>query len=76
MSIKEVGREMAIIVYSTKQCPKCKILKSNLDKVNIEYKELNIEDTDVATDLTMRNIAVLSAPMLEINGMIFKYEGE
>jgi len=67
---------MSIIVYSTKNCPKCKILKSNLDKANIEYTELNIEDTDVAVELTMKNIAVLSAPMLEINGMIFKYEGE
>ena len=67
---------MSIIVYSTKNCPKCKILKSNLDKANIEYTELNIEDTDVAVELTMKNIAVLSAPMLEINGMIFKYMEE
>ena len=67
---------MCIIVYSTKQCPNCKRLKSNLDKASIEYKEKDIEDTDVAVELTMRNIAVLSAPMLEINGMIFKYEGE
>ena len=66
---------MSIIVYSTKQCPKCKLLKSNLNKANIEYKEKDIEDTDVAVELTMRNIAVLSAPMLEVDGMIFKYEG-
>lgn len=64
-----------IVVYSTKQCPNCKMLKSKLSKANIEYEERDIGDTDVATDLTMRNIAVLSAPMLEVDGMIFKYEG-
>lgn len=65
-----------IIVYSTKECSKCKVLKSNLDKANIEYMEKDIEDTEVATELILRNIDVLSAPMLEVDGMMFKYEGK
>jgi len=67
---------MGIIVYSTKQCPNCKRLKSNLDRNNIEYTELDLDDTEVMTNLTMKNIVALSAPLLEINGMVFKYEGE
>ena len=67
---------MGIIIYSTKQCPNCKRLKGNLNKNNIEYTELDLDNIEVAASLILRNIWVQSAPLLEINGMIFKYEGE
>jgi len=34
-------------------------------------EEKSIEDTEVMADLVMRNIHLLSAPALEINGIVF-----
>ena len=67
------GKEMRkIILYSTKTCPKCRIVKIYFEKLGIKFEEKNIEDTDVSADLIMKNIAILSAPMLEIDGVIYQ----
>ena len=56
---------MKLTVYSSKNCPRCKALKKWLCKNKLSFTEKSIDDTDVMTDLVMRNLTVLSAPALE-----------
>ena len=56
---------MKTIVYTSKNCSRCKALKQWLRRNNLSFDEKNIDNTDVMTDLVMRNIVVLSAPALE-----------
>ena len=62
-------------VYLTSQCPRCRVLKEQLKRMGVEFEELSLEDTDVMTDLIMRNAFVFSAPSIEIAGMVFEYRG-
>jgi glutaredoxin 3 len=69
--VKYGGTTMKVKVYSTPNCPKCRALKEHLHSMNITFTEANLEDTCVSAELIMRNIAVLSAPMLEVEDTIF-----
>jgi len=60
-----------IVVYTTSGCPRCDMLKKWLKNKNTNFEEKNLEDSDVMTDLVMRNFVVLSAPALEINGDVY-----
>uniref|UniRef100_A0A6M3J476 Putative glutaredoxin n=1 Tax=viral metagenome TaxID=1070528 RepID=A0A6M3J476_9ZZZZ len=66
---------MKIIVYSTKQCPRCERLKQLLKEEKIPFEEKSLDDTDVMADLHMRNAAILQAPALEIGELLFEYKG-
>jgi len=52
-------------LYST-GCPKCKILKTKLDKKNIIYEV--VSDVNVMLAKSMRSV-----PMLEVDGEIMTY---
>ena len=62
---------MKLTVYSSKNCPRCKALKKWLRKNKLSFTEKSIDDTDVMTELVMRNIMVLSAPALETENMVY-----
>ena len=62
---------MKTIVYTSKNCPRCRALKKWLRRNNLSFDEKNIDNTDVMTDLVMRNITVLSAPALETKNRFF-----
>ena len=47
------------------------MLKKWLKSKNTNFEEKNLEDSDVMTDLVMRNFVVLSAPALEIDGEVY-----
>lgn len=56
---------MAIVLYST-GCPKCKVLKTKLDKKSIEY--------DIVSDLEiMKSKNFQSAPQLEVGSYTFDF---
>jgi len=65
-----------IVVYSTKTCPKCKALKRHLKKMKIEFIEKNLEDTEVMSNLVMKNIFIQSAPAIQIGNQIYTYIGD
>ena len=56
---------MSLIVYSSKNCPKCRALKQWLRRNKISFMSKNLDDTNIMTNLVMRNFVVLSAPALE-----------
>lgn len=60
-----------VVVYTTNGCTRCDMLKKWLINKNTGFEEKSLEDSDVMTDLVMRNFVVMSAPALEINGEIF-----
>jgi len=60
----------------TTNCPRCVKLKALLKKEGIRFVEKDLENTDTITELVMRNIAVRSATVLEIAGVVFEFRGE
>ena len=62
---------MKITVYTSKKRPRCKALKKWLRRNKLSFIEKNIDDTEIMTDLVMRNLVVLSAPALEFENMVF-----
>jgi glutaredoxin len=60
-----------IVVYTTSGCTRCGMLKKWLKNKNTTFEEKNLEDSDVMTDLVMRNFVVLSAPAIELDGTVY-----
>jgi glutaredoxin len=60
-----------VVVYTTSGCPRCDMLKRWLKNKNTNFEEKNLGDSDVMTDLVMRNFVVMSAPALELNGEVY-----
>ena len=58
------------MVYTSNGCNKCSVLKEWLKTSNRSYEERSLENVDVMTDLVMRNIVVLSAPVLEVDDLV------
>lgn len=61
---------MPITVYTTSNCPRCKLLKKWLQNNKVQFGEKSMEDSDVAADLTMRDVYILAAPILESQGKL------
>jgi len=70
-SLERLLRVKEIVIYTSGGCPRCAILKKWLENKNADFKEKNLEDTDVMVDLVMRNAVVLSAPALEVEGTVY-----
>ncbi len=58
------------MVYTSSGCHKCSVLKEWLKTSNRSFEERSLENMDVMTDLVMRNIVVLSAPVLEVDDLV------
>lgn len=63
--------ERKIVVYTSNGCHKCAVLKEWLKTSSKYFEERSLEDVDVMTELFMRNVVVLSAPVLEVDGSIY-----
>ena len=64
-------KKQKVIVYSSKNCARCRVLKSWLKSKNISFVTKSLDDTDVMTDLVMRDVASFSAPILETSNRFF-----
>lgn len=60
-------------VYSTKNCPKCELLKHFLDVNHVSYQTADVENPDHLTDLMMNQIFSLSLPILKKNDVFYLY---
>jgi len=63
-----------LTVYTTPNCPRCKMLKEWLKSKGVEFEEKNLDDSEVMADLIVRNIYILSAPALEVGGKVYGEE--
>jgi glutaredoxin len=60
-----------IVVYTSNGCRKCLVLKEWLKTANRDFEERSLESVDVMAELVMRDIVVLSAPVLEVDDSIY-----
>jgi len=63
---RKAGR---VVVYTSKDCPKCAMLKRWLESKGIKFEERSIDD--VVADLIMENKFILSTPALEVGGVLY-----
>ncbi len=70
-SLKRFKTLSEMIVYTSRECIKCAMLKKWLQSRNLRFVEKSLEDVDVMADLVMRNAVVLSAPALEVEEAVF-----
>ena len=60
---------MELIVYSSNWCPDCRIAKRFLAKHNIQYKEIDIEETPGAAQEILARTGKRSIPQFVIDGI-------
>lgn len=60
-----------ILIYSTKFCPNCKILKELFKRENVQYEDINMSTPQALTELRMNSIFALSAPVLQIDNKFY-----
>ena len=69
--IPEHPSDNGLVVYTNSGCPRCDMLKKWLKNKEADFEEKSLEDSDVMTDLVMRNFVVMSAPAIEIKGVVY-----
>ena len=62
---------MIVTVFSTKKCPNCVTLKKWLKTHKIRFKEKNMEEPKIMSELIMRDVYSLSTPVLQVNDKFF-----
>jgi glutaredoxin len=60
-----------IQIYSTVNCPNCKVLKQFLENRNIQYKEVDMATPAALTELRMNGVFTMSAPVLQVDSRFF-----
>jgi glutaredoxin len=60
-----------IVVYTSDGCQKCIVLKDWLKTANRPFEERSLENVDIMAELVMRDIVVLSAPVLEVDSSVY-----
>ncbi|MBI2044256.1 glutathione S-transferase N-terminal domain-containing protein [Candidatus Pacearchaeota archaeon] len=59
-----------IIVYTTKDCPWCKMAKEFLKSNNISYKEMDVGKNEKAAQEMVRKSGHMGVPVIDVNGNI------
>ncbi|MCD5425816.1 MAG: NrdH-redoxin [Methanosarcinaceae archaeon] len=55
------------IIYTTKTCPKCEILKKFLSSKNITYKTEDMTQPEALTELRLNGVFTTMAPVMQID---------
>ncbi|NYT01026.1 MAG: glutaredoxin family protein [Methanocellales archaeon] len=53
-------------VYTTEKCPRCNQLKGLLKSHEIAYEEVDMANPEALTELRMKDVFTISAPVLQI----------
>ena len=60
-----------INIYSSANCPNCRVLKQILEKKNVRFNEVDMGTPAALTELRMNGVFTMSAPVLQIGGKYF-----
>lgn len=60
-----------IQIYSTTNCPNCRVLKQFFETKNIQYKEVDMATPAALTELRMNGVFAMSAPVLQVGSRFF-----
>ncbi len=63
-----------VLIYSTSNCPNCRLLKQLLDKKKIPYKEVDMATPAALTELRMNGVFTMTAPVLQIGSRFYTYK--
>lgn len=61
---------MNVILYSTTNCPACKVAKNFLETNNIDFQYINVEEDEVALEQMIEKTHMMKVPVLDIDGQI------
>jgi len=62
---------LKVTLYSSKNCPQCKALKRWLNQNNVSFTEKSLDNTEVMTELVMRNLVILATPAIETENRVY-----
>ncbi len=62
-----------IQVYSTSNCPNCRVLKQLLEKMNVQYREVDMATPAALTELRMNGVFTMAAPVLQVDNKFYTY---
>ena len=62
-----------ILIYSTSNCPNCRVLKQLLDKKKVLYKEVDMATPAALTELRMNSVFTMTAPVLQRGKNFYTY---
>lgn len=71
-----------LILYSTRSCLRCTILRAALMKRNLDWSEKSMDDAEVVTNMRLAGCFARETPVLKVDGeywlarAIFRYNGE
>jgi glutaredoxin len=60
-----------ILIYSTVNCPNCRVLKIFLETKNVQYREVDMATPAALTELRMNGVFTMSAPVLQIGDRFY-----
>ena len=61
---------MPVKIYTTTNCPYCRMAKDFLKKKGVNYEEINVENNPAAATEMMAKSHQMGVPVLDINGKI------
>jgi glutaredoxin len=62
-----------IIIYSTKNCPNCRVLKQFLENTKVQFTEVDMATPAALTELRMNGVFTMAAPVLQIGNKFHTY---
>ncbi len=62
-----------ILIYSTKNCPNCRVLKQFLENRSINFTEVDMATPAALTELRMNGVFTMAAPVLQIGNKFHIY---
>ena len=62
-----------VIIYSTKNCPNCMVLKQFMENIKIQFTEVDMATPAALTELRMNGVFTMAAPVLQIGNKFHTY---
>jgi len=70
---KEIKSVQGIIIYSTKNCPNCRVLKQFMENAKVQFSEVDMATPAALTELRMSGVFTMAAPVLQIGSKFHTY---
>jgi glutaredoxin len=64
---------MGILIYSTRNCPNCRVLKQFLVSKKVPFDEVDMATPAALTELRMNGVFTMAAPVLQIGNKFHTY---
>ena len=62
-----------IKIYSTKNCPNCRVLKQFMENAKVQFTEVDMATPAALTELRMSGVFTMAAPVLQIGNKFHTY---